>query len=278
MDKIIGLGGAGCNLAKQFTKYPEYEVYQIDCTDSTESNFFQMKEYKTAEDYEKHCPDFTDFFKGISGEALFVLCGASCISGASLRILQQLKEVANVSILYIRPDVSLLDDTRKKQERITYQVLKNYVRSTLFEQMYIVDNQSLEEIVDGAPIIGFYDKLNELAVTTVHMINIFNNSKAVAENFSTPHELARISTFGMLDLETDEEKLFFDIEYPREKMYYFAIPDKTLKTDKKLFKELTEKMKSKIEENVNVSYGIYSTAYDVPYVYCQQKSSMIQGE
>ncbi len=192
--------------------------------------------------------------------------------------MQQLKATANIRILYIRPDVSLLDETRKRQERVIFQILQNYTRSALFEQMYIVENLSLETIVGGAPVIGYFDKLNELVVSTVHMINIFNNSKSVAENFSTPHELARISTFGMVDLENDEEKLFFDIESAREKMYYFAIPDKTLKTDKKLFKELTERMKAKMEENVNVSYGIYSTAYDTPYVYCQQKSSMIQDE
>ena len=30
MDAVIGLGAAGCNIADQFAKHPQYKVYKID--------------------------------------------------------------------------------------------------------------------------------------------------------------------------------------------------------------------------------------------------------
>ena len=30
MKAIIGLGEAGCNIADQFAKYPQYRIYKID--------------------------------------------------------------------------------------------------------------------------------------------------------------------------------------------------------------------------------------------------------
>ena len=37
-------------------------------------------------------------------------------------------------------------------------------------------------------------------------------------------DTARVSTFGLLDPENNEEKVFFELDIPREKSYYYGVP------------------------------------------------------
>ena len=51
----------------------------------------------------------------------------------------------------------------------------------------------------------YYDRLNELIASTFNMINVFKNSSSKIDTFSDPVETARISTFGVFDMESGEE-------------------------------------------------------------------------
>ena len=87
-----------------------------------------------------------------------------------------------------------------------------------------------------------------------------------------------MSTLGLVNFNEGEEKLFFDLDSPREKRYYYAIPEEQLKTDGTLMKKITEQLKNSIQyDKMKVSYGVYSTGYDVPYVYCVANSSVVQN-
>ena len=273
MDKILGLGTAGCNVASLFQQYPQYEIYGIDTSDSLIQNFFQIKKEDEPEGYERNCPDLSDFFKDLSGEVLFIMCGASSISSASLAILEQLKNKCQINVLYIRPNVSSLSETRRLSVKLTFNVFQQYARSGVFKQMYAVDNKVIEDIIDGIPVMEYYNKINQLIVSTIHMINVYNHSNPVAHTFSEPHRTARISTFGIVDAEKKEEKLFFSLDSVREKQYYYAIQTERLKTDEKLYKQITNYVE---EQEAKSSYGIYSTGYENDYGYCIARSSTIQ--
>ena len=127
------------------------------------------------------------------------------------------------------------------------------------------------------PISGYYDTLNEAIVSTFHMLNVFSNSKPVVGAFTEPIDSARISTVGILDLEKNEEKLFFNLTLPRDRVYYYGISNESLKTDGKLFKKITNFVKSRSEENVRVSYGVFETKYEENLAYCVYHSSLIQN-
>ena len=96
METIIGLGQAGCNIADEFAKYNQYEIYKIDCNIDgfRQDGVYKMPWQDSSERYEKNCPDMTKFFKDVQGEVLFVVGGSGDISGASLSILQYLRPVS----------------------------------------------------------------------------------------------------------------------------------------------------------------------------------------
>jgi len=271
METIIGLGSAGCNIADKFARYPQYEIYKLDVGISGR-NCYYLPEYDTPEKYEAHIGDLSSIFNKIQGDILFIVGGSGNVSGGALRALEQLRH-CTINVLYVEPDIGLLSGEKKLQERMTYYVLQEYARSGLFERLYLISNPQLENILGDVPVLGYNDKLNELIVSTIHMINVYNNIEPIVNNFSDFKEQTRISTIGVSNLE-NEKKLFFSLDGTREMRYYYAINKDKLETDGTLMRKITENVKN--EANIDVSYGIYATDYADDYVYCVANASMIQ--
>ena len=270
---IIGLGQAGCNLAKIFAKYPQYNAYTIDVTDEAD---IKIDEHSTHEEYDQSFPKISEKLRLNEDDCLVIVCGAGKISGGILNLLELLSD-KKTSVLYIQPDLALLSETQKTQEKIVKNVLQEYARSGLLERIYLIDNNLLQKGIGEVPILGYFDVLNQALVNTFHMINVFKHSKPVIGNFIEPSPLARIATIGVMELEKSEEKWFFDLQNPRDVVYYYGINEEELKTDGTLFKQVTEFVKSKIEEKVSVSYGVFQTSYEQKYCYCIKYSSVVQS-
>ena len=276
METIIGLGSAGCNIADQFAKYPQYEIYKIDEGAYTgtrkDANMLSVTKQNSHQEYEANTPDLNSFLHPIKGKILFIVGGSGNISGMALSALSQIRH-CELNILYVEPDLTLLSGDKKLQERATYYILQEYTRSGAFKRIFLISNPQLENILGNVPIIGYNDRLNELIVSTMHMINVFNNVDSVVDNFSEPREQTRISTIGVSSLD-DEKKLFFPLDSIREIRYYFAINEEKLKSDGTLMRRITENIADK--EEIDVSYGVFSTDYPENYVYCVANASLIQ--
>jgi len=273
METIIGLGQAGCGIVDAFSKYSQYQVYKIDCNLEGQNNVYAMPWQDGPEKYEEKCPDLKEFFKDVKGEILFVIGGAGDISGASLRILEQLRH-CKINILYVRPELHSIASTKVKHEWITFNIFQEYTRSGVFARMYLIDNSQIEEHLGGLPVIGYYDRLNETIVSVFHMINVYNHIKPVTDTFSQPLQGRRISTIGFYDLENNENKLFYSLDNIGEMRYYYAINKEKLETDNNILKNIREQVKS----DISTSYGIFSTEYEKDYVYTVCHSSEIQRQ
>jgi hypothetical protein len=269
MDTVIGLGSAGCKIADQFSKFPQYDVFKIDVGIKGE-NSFPLNYKNTPEEYEQAVPDMTDFFKAIEGDILFIVGGGGKISGATLQILKQLSH-CNINILYIKPYAKSLTKTGFLQDRLVFNVLQEYTRSGLFAKLFIVDNVVIESLTGDVPILEYNNKLNELIVNAIHYFNVFNNTESVVENKEPPKDIYRICTLGIYDLKNNNETLFFNLQNIAYKCYYHAIPEAVLKTDGKLFKLIKEKA---AEEHS--SYQIHSTKHADIFSYFIAQTNFIQ--
>lgn len=272
---IIGLGDAGCNIADAFNQYPQYKIFKIN-VDIEGKGCYNVLKCQTAEEYENvDLPKIKTFFKGTKGETLFIIGGSGKISCASLKILEHIRHLP-ISVLYIKPDMMLLNKVQKMRERLVFGVMQEYARSGVFEKMYIVSNTELDSVVGSAPIIGYHDKLNEVLVSTIHMINVFQNTKPVIGKIGKPKETHRILTIGLFDAEKNEEKMFFSLDKARERCYIYSINEDKLRTDSDLFNKLKKQVKSKTTEDLNITYAVYSTNYDYDLGYVIERTPNIQ--
>ena len=124
---VIGLGNTGCNIAREFENYPQYNVYYIDTEPRQSKNSYLMSKYDHPEKYEANCPDLTHFLPK-QGEMLFILGGSGDITGASLRILHAARH-CDITVLYIKADQGLLSTVGQLQQRATFHILQEYARS-----------------------------------------------------------------------------------------------------------------------------------------------------
>ena len=62
---ILGIGHAGCSIAKQFNNFPQYSTFFVDVeNDDNYENFFKVREQRSHEDYEQNYEAFDfDIFR-----------------------------------------------------------------------------------------------------------------------------------------------------------------------------------------------------------------------
>ena len=275
METIIGLGEAGCNIADEFSKYDQYKIYKIDnnLDGFRQAGIYKMPWQDSPERYEKQCPDLSSFFKDVNGEILFIVGGSGDISGATLAILEQLKH-CDVNVLYIRPELNSITVTKVKQEWVVFNILQEYARSGAFKRVYLVDNSLVEEHLGDIPVIGYYNRLNDVIVSSLHMINVYDHIESVVDTFSKPLDGRRISTIGFYDTKNNENKLFYLLDNIGEMRYYYAINKEKLETDGDILKKIRKQTNNEAE----TSYGIFATNYEQDYVYTIAHSSEIQRQ
>jgi hypothetical protein len=289
---VIGLGQAGCNMADKLSHYPQYNIYKIDVDIKNDFDFaeqyeesgekkkiYNIERQKSPEEYEKNTPPMKTFFRGIKGETLFIVGGSGHISAMCLRIMEQIKDKCEISVLYIRPELSLLSKTKSLHEKATYNILQQFARSGLLKMLYLVSNTNLENILGNVPIIGYNNKINELLVSTIHMINVFKNSEPVMGKIEEPNEICRIATLGISEIEEGEEKFFFSLDNTTERCYIYGINEERLATEGGLKKKIIDRIKSTSnEESIQVSFGVFPTNYQQDYCYTLNYTSIIQSD
>ena len=274
--RVVGLGRAGCNIAKVFSKFPQYETYGIDTSDEAD---ITIRKKSSHEDYDANFPNIKRKLKFNNEDVFVVTCGAGDISGGILRLLEQIQN-NTITLIYIQGDLSIMSETQKLQERVVSNVLQEYARSGRLHRIVLISNSLLEYSIGDMSIIGYYDTLNQAIVNTIHMMNVFKHTEPIIGNFIEPAEISRICTVGLVNLEDEddnEEKWFYDLTGVRDVVYYYGINENDLKNDGTLFRQINNFVKSRIQENMNVSYGVFKTAYEQKYCYCIKYSSMVQS-
>jgi len=278
MQTIIGLGQAGCNIADCFKQYPQYNILKIDTSLKKAKDSIGLKPQSSPELYEeaKLPRGINKFLEDIEPETLFITsCGA--VSNTALRILEKIKDKTKITLMYVVPQMDNLAGPTKLQNNLLFNVFQEYARSALFEKIILVDNQLISGIMGPVPILKYWDSINQMISSTYHMINIFEHSRPVFTTFTKRIDTARVSTIGLVDFEEEEEKCFFSLDIPREKRYYYAIPQKMLEEDSSLMDKIQKHVKKGVEhDKMKVGYSVFSTEYDQPLIYCENNSTLIQ--
>ena len=274
---IIGLAGAGSRVAKYFEGHEQYKVFYIDDEEHGNQTTKVEKQHHP-EAYEANPPDFTHLLQQLGGDDVIIFInGASYLSALALILAETIKE-HKITLVYIQPDTTMLNTTRKLNEKVIFNVLQELTRSGRFERIYLFDNQTIEDIIGDVPVIGYWDKINEVIGSTVHMINVYYNNTPVMGGIEMPADACRISVVGTKSLETGEEKMFFPLDNARESCYIYGINKNKLRESNDLLKNIKEDLKSRLTETLNVSFGIFPTSYDRDIGYVVKHTSFIQNK
>lgn len=267
MDNIIGIGQCGTNIAEKFRQYGIYNIYHIDADVEESEGVYSAKICGSHEEYAKaNHLGLKDFLSKITGETL-VVTSSGKISGMTGAVLQHL-QTQQVSILYIKPDLSIGNDVQRLQHRATMGPLQEWARSGALKNFSVVSNESVQNILPQTSIIHKNDKMNEYIASSVHMLNVFRNTDTAYGKKMEPKDTSRISTFAShhFDEEGSLSLPFYPLETESERHFYFAINEKNIEQDQNLEKKII-KFVSQIDTRADVKYTIHSTKYDSDYCF-----------
>lgn len=276
---IIGLGKAGCNIADLFKEYPQYNVFLLDSDDKykRKKNCFYIPPQQSAELYDANAINLTKLVESLDEdeEVYFIVCGSGKISACSLWILKQISH-RKVTILYIKPDTSSLDNKSMLRNRAHFHILQEYTRSGVFEKMLIFDNNKMSDIIGKTSILNFYPKINKLVATSIHWYNIYMNTDPVFDTFREKYVSSRIGTFSIVNIDNEQVKDCQEINNSNQIEYFFGVNRIRIENDEELFDKLTSISSSNSEESI--SFGVYPTDLEEGFSFALKTSSEIQSE
>jgi len=272
---IVGLGNAGCQIAKNFEQYGQYKTFCIDTENKDYKNYVSIKPQTRHEEYEKNYKRLA--LAKCKGDTIFIMSGVGDVSGAALRILDQLKS-NKIDIVYIKPDVTQLSEQQALKERLCFGVLQQYTRSALFNSMFIISNVSVEQVLGSVSLKNYWKDINNVISSTIHMSNVFKHTEPLLTTMSRKRETVRIGTYGVVNSETGKEKLFYELQNTRLKNYFYGLSEKTLDEDKNVLSDIRSFVEQNKEDRLDVGFSIFSTSYEKDYVYSQHFASFIQEE
>lgn len=282
METIVGIGSAGCKIADQFSNYNNiYDIYKIDKNLNISDKSFCVQEQDSHEDYDRATINFDYFFRNVQTEVLVIVCGGGMISTITPKVLGCLVEKLGskkVNVLYISPDLEETYGDYRLGHNVCYNVLMEWARSGRYNDLYLVDNVVLEKIAKDTPIYNYYSKMNELLVSTIHMINVFKHSEPVVASSFRKSLASKIATFSIYDVEKNEEMPFFSLDIILEKHYYYGINKETLETNGTLMQDIKNKMKEVNKNGQRGSYGVFETSYENNYGYIISYTQKVQSD
>ena len=265
---IIGLGEAGCNIAKLFKQHEQYHVELLDEGKG-------IKKCSTVEDYDSI--NYKPRKKAIKSatEGILFVCGSGKVSGATLRILEGLKHV-KMSVIYLVPDLEYSSNEEKLRNKVHLGVLQQYARSGMIDGLILIDNKTIIDLVGHGTIYDYYSKTNHYIYTMIHTLNYCENVKP---EFSSPHkprQYSRISTIGYGLLEKNEEKMFFPLDNITETSYIININEEELTNDISILPNIKAMAKENIKLGRETSFAIWSTEESESYYYTKHYTHFIQ--
>ncbi len=265
MKTIIGLGKAGCSTARLF----KGNMYNVQTIDTSNADVL-IEEVDTIEAYEKAAASMSSLTT--EDEVYFILAGGGKIAGASLSILEKIKD-KKITVVYIKPDTGLLNHHEKLSERLIYKVLQEFVRSGMIHGLVLASNSHIEKQLGGIGFNDYYHAINERIAKTLQMCDYLSQAKSIIGELREPSDYSRIGTIGVR--EGGKDYLLFPIDLIREKRYLYAIPEEKLATHKTLLSEIKEVLEVG-KEAIKISYKVVSTTYKDTQVFVQCYSNKIQ--
>ena len=150
---------------------------------------------------------------------------------SNISYLNFLKKVGISSFLQNKPNIFYENEDNKNN---------NLSNLGINEVKKLNDLESLIIKSNNLKFKNYFNKINETIVSTLHMINIYNHNEALIDTFQTKPIGVRISTFGICEPKTGEEKMFFLLDNVSDVVYYYAYSKKEIEMNLELFNKIID--------------------------------------
>tara|TARA_R110002167_G_scaffold195284_1_gene397996 strand:- start:116 stop:928 length:813 start_codon:yes stop_codon:yes gene_type:complete len=267
---VIGLGNCGEKICKILSKTKGIKTTVLDGGKG-------LPECSSHEDYESSVPKLGNKVRlGKEQDVWLILTGASTVSGATLAILEQIKD-REIKVVYINPERFFLSDIKKKQHRVTCGVLQEYARSGMIHSLWLFDNKAIGEIVGEGPLSNYYNNVNEAIANVLINLLWFKSTKSLMGSYHIPKNISRICTVSVGNTENHAEKDYFLLDNITETCYLYSISKNDIKNNTELVPIIRTKILNE-QQTKQATFGIWENGSQHSFFYSVKFTHFIQNE
>ena len=172
----------------------------------------------------------------------------------------------------------MISETRKRDDKISFNVLQEYARSGVFQKIFLIDQSSLDNLVGEVPISQYEKSISYFVAYTLAMINYFNHTEPILANKLLPSGISRIVTLGTSSIEdgNKDTDLLFPLLGTTDIHFFYGIPKADLAEDASLVKRIKKHVREYKKEELSSTFSVYETSLESRIVLCMAYSSKIQ--
>ena len=128
------------------------------------------------------------------------------------------------------PELDYLSSEAKLRHKVHFNVLQEFTRSGMIDELILFDNELTLEHFGHGPIKDYYNIVNHYYYSCLHMNNYCKNVHLFSASIIHQKKCQGITTIGFSDLEKKEEKLLFQLDNITETCYIINASEDDLKT------------------------------------------------
>jgi len=268
---VIGLGQAGCNVCDSIKKISKMPIVKLDAGKG-------LPKCNSHEEYENSVPVLSQHPKlKSSKEVWLVVCGAGKVSGATLAILEQVKN-RKVNVAFIHADPFLCPPLYQKQNKVVFNVLQEYARTGLINSLYLFSNKHQEAVVGEASLFNYFDKINDAIANAIVSIEHFRSTDPILGGHHDAKDISRIRTVSLKQLTEETENFYFPLDNITESCYLYSVARDEIKNNKNLLTTIRKQVILDKERGVESSFGVFENSSDYSYFYSLKFTHYTQKE
>lgn len=265
---LVGLGEAGKNIVKLFKPHTKnYKIIILDENDGLEKK-------DTVEEYDEASIKFKQRGLKSHDEAILFVCGSGKVAGASLRALEALKDF-KTTVCYLVPDLEFCSKKERLRHKVHFNVIQEYVRSGMIEEMMILDNKSLLKIAGSGTVTDYYEKVNYFIYTTLQNLMYCIHTPPDFNKIHSRKEISRISTISFGSFDAEDEKMLYSLDNITETCYYINIEEDDLNGDESVIPKCQQIVRENKERSRETSFAIWRSS-DESHLYAKHYTHFIQ--
>lgn len=261
MIALVGLGNTGTKIVEKLSIYEQYKTVTLDSGK-------EIKHCNSPEEYEKKCPSLKKHFKKLGDEVYLFLSASGNISGAALRVLEQLKEY-KTNVVCVSSDPITLSSVGRLQQNLVTGVLQEYARSGLLKSLYLLDNSMIEDILVDVSIDNYWEEINNTIAYLFHTNMFFSNSEPDFSLGEGDSGIASIKTLGLM--KGEERKILYKLKHITNEKYFLSY-------DKNNQKKVLQTSKNMLANNdIKTGVFLYKGSSSDETIYFESATHIVQN-
>jgi len=273
MKSVITIGTPAVHFGNFLESYPEYAIYSFNHTHAE----FKVPIFSDVKRYEEPLKGLKKYLSSVADDVVCVVSGGEIVALTALQILQKVKN-KNIEIIYLKPQLDILNKTGIMVHNLVDGVLQELARSHVFHRFYLFDLELAKKVTPNTILSEVSQKVAEMCAQHYHTYNWLASQDSVFGVNEDKIKNAKISSLSYCDFNLTNITDLGKLGFIRQQEVLYGIPEKKIEEDTDLYDKIMKSFKDFKKEDVRASFDVYSVPFENEVVYIKNSTTAVQNK